>query len=203
MKTVLLVTISALLISTTTACSSQTAEPTESASVSVSTTADPEVSEAEAREELRTILEKSIARMTKSGVVGTYSTAGIENLIEVYDPNTSFDYKGVALIIKTNKTELFLDLNMFALYTLSEPLTQNQVAAVAKNLDGSFTAVVTQGNQERTFIVSVDDDGLISKMTLLSAESQSESQVDLQYSIDADAAALIKRGNEDFIATSP
>jgi hypothetical protein len=51
--------------------------------------------------------------------------------------------------------------------------------------------------------VTVDDSGLISKMRFRYDDSASEHTVSIGYTITKTAAALIKRANEEFLASSP
>jgi hypothetical protein len=175
--------------------------PTKS-SATPATSAPTEVP-VDAQAELQTAVDLSLAEMSDGGVIDTYATEGVDVYVEVFDPNSAFDYKGVGIILELDETELVLELDMFALYTIAEPLSKFTVTDVIKNSDGTYSATMVEENMPDSIDVTVDDSGLISKMRFRYDDSASEHTVSIGYTITKTAAALIKRANEEFLASSP
>jgi hypothetical protein len=174
------------------ACSSgeatqNSASPTESESIQ----------EPVAFEELQAGLDYSLQRLTEVGIVSIYSNDSKQFFTEIYDPNSSFDYKGIGWMIKQDKLELLLELDMFSLYRLQAALDTAEPLQVEKLAVGQYRFMPTDSNLGEEITVTLDTQGLVKLIEF--PESENPDSVTVQYGMDSFVLDLIEQANLELI----
>lgn len=175
-------------------CSASNAEPTTSTPTpSISETVD----QLAAFNELNNAVVTSLSELESVGTVSIYNDNGAGFFLEVYDPNSTYDYRGVGWLMESDEIELLLDLNMFSLYQVQMALETAEPAEVHKLSSSKFRFSPTNDIFSDEITVTVNGDGLISAIDLPSSESPDS--IIVSYGMDEFADSLIKRANEELL----
>lgn len=180
-------------------CSSTAAEPTATPSETTSSPA-PTSDATQASTELNAVIENSLRIAEATGFSSMYSDDSTPFFLEIYDPQSSYDYRGVGWTIESNEVELLLDLNMFSLYRLQAAFYSAEPTEIKKIDTYTYEFAPTDAMFGELVTVTMDDQGRVT--TIDFPADQRPDNVVLQYQIDPFMQAMVQRANDEFLGNN-
>ena len=169
----------------------------ESTSLSPSPSVSETINEVAVYEELATAVTNSLAELERFGTSSVYSDDGSAFFLEIYDPNSNYDYRGVGWVMESDTVELLLDLNMFSLYQLQSALDTAQPIEVQKIDTNKFVFNPTAEQYSEEVTVTIGPEGFVTAIDFPAAEKPDSILV--TYGMDEFADSVIKRANEELL----
>lgn len=181
-----------LLVTGCSGTSAETAPTPTSASPTATAAAN------QAFTQLNAVIENSLRIAEATGFASMYSDEATPFFLEIYDPQSTYDYRGVGWTIASNEVELLLDLDMFSLYRLQAAFYSAEPTEVVKTGTYNYEFAPTDPVFGAKISVTMDDQGRITIIDF-PAEQRPDNVV-VQYQIDAFMKTVVQRANDEFLA---